>query len=92
MQIVLTLLGTAARFILNAYSLFLLVRAILPFLPFDEDGPFAVFVNTVTEPLLSFVRGFMDRIPGSDRMPIDLSFIAAYLLLMLIELFLIMLS
>ncbi len=92
MQIVLTLLETAARFILTAYSLFLLMRAILPFLPFDEDGPVAVFVNTVTEPLLSFVRGFMDRIPGADRVPIDLSLIVAYLLLILIELILIMLS
>lgn len=91
MQILLAFFGTAARGIVSVYSLLLLIRVILPFIPMDEDNPFENFIYTVTEPLLHFVRGFVERIPGASEMPIDISIIVAYLLLNLIELFLLVL-
>ena len=43
-----------------------------------------MLVSVVLEPLMAPVRSLLFRIPGMDRFPLDLSFLAVWLLLSLV--------
>ena len=64
---------------LRAFELLLLVRAVLSWLPFDEEGGFYQFIYSVTEPVLAPVRAFLDKFEFFRNLPIDVSFIVLYL-------------
>jgi YggT family protein len=59
----------------------MLVRALMSWLPIDEDGRLYNFIYSATEPVIMPVRAFLDRFEYVRNMPIDISFLAAYLLL-----------
>ncbi len=85
MLLLVEFLGAIARLVLSIYSYLLVARALLPFLPVDEEGPIVSFVFTVTEPLVTFTRSILDRIPAFASMPVDLSLVFSLLLITVVE-------
>ena len=49
-----------------------------------EDSPVMVVLSTITSPIVLPVRAVLSRIPALQRLPIDLSFLAAFILLVLV--------
>ena len=85
-----TFLHIASAFIsafCNIALLLLLVRAVLSWFP-GQGGAFADFINAVTEPLLYPVRKIFDLFDIRLDLPIDISFSATCLLLIMIRMFL----
>ncbi len=69
---------------LGAMTWLLLARALLG-LFVDEESPIYVFCCVVTEPVVSPVRGLLSRIPALDGFPIDFSFMATCMLIILVQ-------
>ena len=65
-----------------------LIRAVLSWFPISEENPILLFVTMVTEPIVAPVRALIDRMGWFQNLPIDLSFIIAYFLLMVVEMIL----
>ena len=69
---------------LSAMTWLLLARALLGLFA-DEESPIFVFCCVVTEPVVSPVRGLLSRIPALDGFPIDFSFMATCMLIILVQ-------
>ncbi len=73
------------RIFLTAIEALMLIRAILSWLPVDEDSPIGYFVYMMTEPLVMPVRIVLERFDSIRSLPIDISFFVAFLLLSAIQ-------
>ena len=62
----------------------MLAAAIISWIPSLRDSKLYDVLHSLTEPVVSPVRNLIYRIPGADGMPIDLSFLAVYMLLSVI--------
>ena len=71
--------------LLGVVQLCMLVRAILSWFPVREDHPIATFTCMVTEPVIRPIRALFERMHWFENMPIDMSFLVAYLLLTVVE-------
>ncbi len=69
---------------ISALSLLLFARVVLSFFT-DEESGLLVFCTVVTEPIVYPVRLALSHIPGMDDSPIDFSFMATYLILMIVQ-------
>ena len=69
---------------LSAMSILLFLRVLLGFFS-DEESGFLVFCAVVTEPIVAPVRKLLSLIPGMDDSPIDFSFMATYLVLIIVQ-------
>ncbi len=69
---------------LSAMTWLLLARVLLGFF-MDEESPLLVFCCVVTEPIVSPVRGLLARIPALEGSPIDFSFMATCLLIIIVQ-------
>ena len=76
--------GTASA-LLGVVQLCMLVRAILSWFPVSESNPILTFTHMVTEPVIRPIRALFERMNWFQNMPIDISFLVAYLLLTLLE-------
>jgi uncharacterized protein YggT (Ycf19 family) len=65
----------------------MLIRAVLSWFP-GQGGAFADFINAVTEPLLYPVRKIFDLFDIRLDLPLDISFSATCILLIMIRMFL----
>lgn len=81
MTVVLTVLIATARTLLYVINFAMLMRAILSWLPIDDDNPLLIAVCMVTEPLIHPMRLFLDRFESLRHSPIDISFLATTLLI-----------
>ena len=75
-----TLFKTVIHIFLEAMDICLLLRAILSWFP-GEFGGIQDFIFTVTEPLVGFVRGLLDKVPFFRNFPIDLSLLVSYVII-----------
>ena len=73
---------------LGAEQLLMMLRAVLSWLPVDEDSDISNFLFAMTEPVIYPVRMLLDRFEGLDEFPIDLSFIISFMLLSLVQMLL----
>ncbi|MCI6842126.1 MAG: YggT family protein [Eubacteriales bacterium] len=73
---------------LGAEQLLMMFRAVLSWLPVDEDSDISNFLFAMTEPVIYPVRMLLDRFEGLDEFPIDLSFIISFMLLSLVQMLL----
>lgn len=73
---------------LGAEQLLMMFRAVLSWLPVDEDSDISNFLFAMTEPVIYPVRMILDRFEGLDEFPIDLSFIISFMLLSLVQMLL----
>lgn len=76
--------GTAQA-LLFALEICMLIRAILSWFPIKEDNPILLFVTMVTEPVIAPIRALFERFGWFRNIPIDMSFIVAYILLAMIS-------
>jgi uncharacterized protein YggT (Ycf19 family) len=81
------LLKAAVYILLNFIQVMLFLRAILSWLPLDFSHGINRFLRAMTEPILYPFRLFFDKtgIYRKYNIPLDLSFIAAYFVIWLIQ-------
>ena len=80
--------AATVRFLLAAIQFLMLARAIISWLPFEEDHPIVTFLVAVTEPVIMPVRAVIERLGLFEGMPIDMSFLITFMLLSILEMFL----
>lgn len=80
--------AATVRFLLAAIQFLMLARAIISWLPFEEDHPLVTFLVAVTEPVIMPVRAVIERLGLFEGMPIDMSFLITFMLLSILEMFL----
>ncbi|MGN1409170.1 MAG: YggT family protein [Eubacteriales bacterium] len=85
---VLYVVSTTVRIILIVLELLMMARAIVSWLPIDEDNPVVNFLYTVTEPVIMPVRSVIDYFGWFQGMPIDMSFFITFILLSILEMIL----
>lgn len=78
-------LVSAVDIFLGIAYLAMLLRAILSWFPLEEGNRFEAFLILLTEPLIIPVRVILSRFRFVEECPIDLSFGAAFFLLMILE-------
>ena len=74
-------LTTTVRILLIALQLLMLGRAILSWLPLEEENPVENFLFSLTEPVFAPVRALIDRFGWFEGLPIDMSFFITFILL-----------
>ena len=74
-------LTTTVRVLLIALQLLMLGRAILSWLPLEEENPVENFLFSLTEPVIAPVRALIDRFGWFEGLPIDMSFFITFILL-----------
>lgn len=66
---------------ISAYQMIMFVHAICSWIPPVRESKFFRFLHMLIEPLLSPIRNVLHKINWIRMLPIDLSFLALYLLL-----------
>ncbi len=83
-QVVIIITGVVYYFVV-AMQFLMLFRALLSWFPIREDSPLSTFLHAVTEPIVTPVRLLLERFEAVKRMPIDISFFVAMMILVLIQ-------
>lgn len=81
-------ISATVRFLLVAIQFLMLARAIISWLPIDEDNSIVTFLYTVTEFVVAPVRAVVEHFGWFEGLPIDMSFFIAFMLLSILEMFL----
>jgi YggT family protein len=66
-------------------QLAMLLRAVLSWIPDMQESKLSDFLYTVTEPVVIPVRMLFEKMNWFQNMPLDVSFIVAYLLLSILS-------
>ena len=85
---VLYVISTTVRYLIGVVQFLMFARAIISWLPIDEDNPIVNFLYAVTEPVILPVRAVIERFGWFEGMPIDMSFFITFLLLSILEMML----
>ena len=85
MNTLLYILQMTLSVLLGALELLMLGRAILSWLPIDEDNPLVRFLHTMTEPVIYPVRVFLERFDLFQGLPIDVSFFFTFILISILS-------
>ena len=85
MPLLIALLRGTVQALLAVVQLCFLVRAVLSWLPIGDDNPILRFVLMVTEPIIMPIRALFEKLGWFQNMPIDISFLVAYLLLIAVS-------
>ena len=85
MALFVTIFVGTVQALLTVLEICMLIRAVLSWFPISEDNPFLIFVHMVTEPIVMPFRALFEKMGWFQNMPIDLSFFAAYMALMLVS-------
>ena len=84
MNIATMLIAGTAKALLSVLEVCMLLRALLSWFPIRDDNPILLFVCMVTEPIVAPVRALFERFGWFQDSPLDVSFLAAYLLLSIV--------
>ncbi len=84
MSIVVYVIANTVYYLIMAMQIMLLVRAVLSWVS-DEDSALSRFFYYATEPILFPVRSLLDRSETIRNMPIDISYMVAMLILIVIQ-------
>ena len=82
-QLLYVTINTVQLFI-TALMMLLFMRVLLSFFA-DEGSKLNLFCTIVTEPVVYPVRALLSHIPALEAFPIDMTYMATYLILMLIQ-------
>ena len=85
MDLFLTLLIGTASALVTVIELCFLVRAVLSWLPIADDNVILAFVMMVTEPIVAPIRMLFEKLRWFQNMPIDISFLVAYFVLIAVS-------
>ncbi len=84
METVAIILSRTVLLALGTVQLAMLLRMILSLLGFDEEGGIGAFLLLLTEPVILPMRILLSRFRALEGLPLDLSFMATYLLITLV--------
>ncbi len=87
MEEALYVISTIVQIVLSVIQLAMLLRAILSWFPIEPNG-FIEFLHGITEPFIYPFRALFNRLNWFQNIPIDISFSAAYLTLLIISILL----
>jgi len=79
---------TTVKCLIGLLQFLMLIRAILSWIPMDEDNKINTFLYAVTEPVIMPVRMIIERFGWFEGLPIDMSFFITFILLSILEMFL----
>lgn len=79
------ILSAAIVLFFRITEILILLRVVLSWLPLRSDNRFAVFIYTITEPILSPLRNLIARSAFGKSLMFDFSPLLAYLLLGFVE-------
>ncbi len=82
------IVSATVRIIIGVLQFLMLARAIISWLPIEEDNPIVSFLYGVTEPVIMPVRALLNRLGLFEGLPIDMSFFITFILLSVLEMFL----
>ncbi len=85
MSTVFTIVADVVVLLLSAVQLAMLVRAILSWFPIDSNK-FVDFLYGITEPFIVPIRLLFQKMNWFQDLPIDVAFMASYLLLSVLSL------
>ena len=85
--IFLEILRGTVSLILVSLQLAMTLRAILSWFPI-EPNKFTIFLNVITEPIVYPVRKLFEKMNWFQNIPLDMSFMATYLIISILLLFL----
>lgn len=88
MRTVIYLIRGVASLLLSVIQLLMFARALLSWLPIDEDSPVLTFLHAATEPFILPVRSILERFEFFASSPLDLSFFVTFLLISVLQSFL----
>ena len=71
--------------LLSLLELLLFIRAILSWFPVNRSGALNQFLEYTTEPVLTPIRSLLNRSSTLRNFPIDFSYIAAFLLIQILN-------
>ena len=77
---------TAVSIFLMALQMMMLGRMIMQWFMHDADGPLVAFVFSTTEIIVGPIRAWFDKMKWFEGAMIDMSFITAVIILMMINL------
>ena len=72
-------------YFIEAIEFAMLARAILSWIPLDDDNPIDDFITAITEPFIYPVRVLLERFDAFQNSPIDVSFFITYIILIIIS-------
>lgn len=72
-------------FFLDVMIVLMVIRAVLSWLPVDENGAFVNFIYSTTETVVMPVRVLLERFEKLNAFPIDIAFLISFVLLYLIQ-------
>lgn len=82
MEMILAVLFKTFNIVIEVITIMMLIRAVVSWFPaIDTNNQFMRFIYTVTETLIAPVRKVLWKIDFVRSCPLDLSFLATYLLL-----------
>ena len=86
MEYLLYVLTRIVDVLLIAIEVCFFIRAVLSIIAPMSEGKFATFIFTITETIIAPVRAVLYRLfPALEESPVDISFIVAYILLVIIQ-------
>lgn len=85
MQSITLFVRQIALALIGVLQLLMLVSAVMSWIPQLRQTRLYQGISMVLEPLIAPVRRLIFKIPGMERFPLDLSFVAVWLLLALVE-------
>ncbi len=74
--------------IITLLQILMMLRAVMSWLPIDEDSNVGNFIYAMTEPVVMPIRAILSHFEALDGLPIDMSFLTAYVLLSLVRMML----
>lgn len=88
METTLYILAKSVRIFLDVISLAMMLRVILSLFVDVENNPIFALTVAITEPIVTPVRALLHKLGIGQNTPIDMGFMATYLILFIIDLFL----
>lgn len=85
---ILYIIAKTVDLVLSALQLLMLIRAVVSWLPIDDDSPFVDFLYASTELVIAPVRTLLSRFEGIDGAPIDIAFFITFMLLSIVQIIL----
>lgn len=79
------LVRRTAFLLIDVLQLLMIVMALMSWIPQLRESRVYQIISTLVEPVIDPFRRLLRRIPGLDRFPLDLSFLAAFLVLTLLQ-------
>mgnify|MGYP003310797469 CR=1 FL=1 len=85
MNLILAIMIQSVHLFISALMLLLTVRVLMSFFGADEESRFYLLCCAVTEPVVSPIRRLLSLVPFFAESPIDFSFMATCLILILVQ-------